>query len=266
MDATTLYTFCFLFSAAFIAACFDAIAGGGGLLTIPALLMAGFDPLTAIATNKLQGSFGAAAATHSFSKRGLIVWSSKATIMIVCSCLFAAIVGASCVSYVPKDILSATVPLLLIGISIYFMASKQISDTDTRSRMTVGAFAVTVAPAIAFYDGIFGPGAGAFYAAGFVAILGYGLKKANANTKAANLSSNLGGLLVYSIGGSVAWTAGLIMAAGAFLGGRLGAYLALRLGARVVKPLLVTVSCGMAFKLLSNPTNPIYHYISSFFG
>ncbi len=112
---------------------FDAIAGGGGLLTVPALLIAGFDPVVAVATNKLQGSFGTVSATVAFARARRIDWRS-ALPMAACAAA-GSLAGAAAVQWVPAAVLSAVVPLLLVGVALYFWLGPRLSEADARRRM-----------------------------------------------------------------------------------------------------------------------------------
>jgi uncharacterized membrane protein YfcA len=244
-----------LFAVGAVAALFDAIAGGGGLVTLPALLLAGLDPVAAIATNKLQSSGGSVSATLVFARRGLIGWPLAWA--YAAGAFAAAVLGALSVALLPKDVLKALVPVVLIGVALYFVLARRPSEVDARARMAPLAVAATVVPTIGFYDGVFGPGAGSFYMIGFVTLLGYGVTKATAHTKLANAASNLGGLALFALTGKVVWPVGLVMAAGAVLGGQIGSRLAIRHGARIIRPLLVTICCVMAIKLLADPANPL---------
>lgn len=244
-----------LFGVAVIASCFDAIAGGGGLITVPALILAGLDPAAAIATNKLQGAVGTCSSTYAFARRGLIDWRSAMPIILAAG--FASMAGALCVSLVPASFLAAMIPVLLITIAIYFATARRMSEADARRRVSPLVFALAFVPVVGFYDGLFGPGAGSFYMIGFVALMGYGVVRATAHTKLANAASNLGGLALFAASGLIAWEAGIIMAAGSLIGAQLGSWLAIRFGARLIRPLLVVISCLMALRLMSDPDNPL---------
>ena len=241
-----------LFAVAVAAGCVDAIAGGGGLITLPTLLLAGLDPVSAIATNKLQGSAGAVSSTVAFARRGLIHWPAAWKIAVAAG--LASVAGALCVSLLPRPVLDAGVPVLLVGIALYFATARRMSAEDATARMSPALFALTWAPAVGFYDGVFGPGAGAFYMIGFVTLLGLGVVRATAHTKLANAASNLGSLALFALGGHVAWAIGLVMAVGAVL------------GARLIRPLLVTIACAMAIRLLSDPANPLRHAVVGLFS
>ncbi|MCP8938626.1 TSUP family transporter [Alsobacter sp. SYSU M60028] len=245
---------------ALVAGFFDSIAGGGGLLTVPALLLAGFDPVSAIATNKLQGSFGTASATFSFARAGRIAWAEALPMAAVSGA--ASVAGALAVQAIPAAALAAIVPFLMLGMALYFGLSKGMGDADARSRVGPTAFTLTLAPIIGFYDGFFGPGAGSFYMVGFVTLLGFGLLRATAHTKALNLASNVGSLALYAASGLIVWPVGLVMGVAALTGAQIGSRLALRMGARLIRPLIVVVCCAVALRLLMDPANPARAWLS----
>ncbi len=246
--AFDLFSWAALVGVAFVAGLVDSIAGGGGLLTLPALLLAGLDPIVALGTNKLQGSAGSLSATIAFARRGLIHWRIAAP--FVASAALASLAGAFCISLLPRSWLDALVPALLIAFALYFALSPRISEHGGAPRLSPRAFALTLIPLVGFYDGVFGPGAGTFYMMAFVTVLRFGIVRATGYTKAANAASNLGSLAFFAIKGGIVWPLGLAMACGAFLGAQIGARLAMRLGTRLIRPLLVTVSSIMAARLL----------------
>lgn len=243
-----------LAAVSFLAGFVDAIAGGGGLLVVPALLLAGLSPAQAIATNKVQATFAAASATYAFGRKGLIDWRRAAGVALVA--FGSGVVGALCVRFLPRAVLEALIPLLLIVIAGYFAVSRKVKDEDAHARMSALAFGLTAPAAIGFYDGIFGPGAGSFYMLAFVTLLGYGVVRATAHTKLVNFASNLGSLLLFGLTGAVVWPVGLAMALASLLGAQVGSRLAMRLGSRIIRPLLVVVSGLMAIRLLLDPANP----------
>ncbi|MBU2358308.1 MAG: TSUP family transporter, partial [Alphaproteobacteria bacterium] len=117
-------------------------------------------------------------------------------------------------------------------------------------RIAPGVFALTIVPLVAFYDGLIGPGAGAFYMLGFVALAGYGVLRATAHTKLLNLASNLGGITIYALVAHPWWSVGLAMGAAQMAGAWVGSRLAMRIGARLIKPVLVTAATALAARLL----------------
>ncbi|WP_242521554.1 TSUP family transporter [Motiliproteus sp. SC1-56] len=234
--------------AGLVAGCIDAIAGGGGMIALPMLLFAGLSPAQALATNKLQGSFGTFSASLYFIRRGLVqprrIWP-----MVLCTFAGAAL-GTILVQMLDPSFLTAVIPLLLILIALYFLFSPQVGEEDVQRRIGEWTFALTVGFGVGFYDGFFGPGTGSFFAIAFVSLLGFGLTKATAHTKVLNLTSNLASLLFFIAGGQVVWTLGLVMAAGQLIGGRLGASLVVLKGSRLIRPLVVTICILMSVKLL----------------
>lgn len=237
-----------LVGAAFAAGFVDSIAGGGGLITVPALMLAGIPPAQALATNKVQGAFGAATAAISYARRGLV--DPRQQLGAAAIAFAGGLLGALCVTAVPTDLLRYVLPVLLIGIALFFALKPGLNDLDRTRRMTPVAFCATVVPLIGFYDGLLGPGTGAFLMLGFVMLAGYGILKATAHTKFLNLASNLGGLVAFAAVGNPLWLLGGLMALAQILGAMLGARLAMRIGARVIKPLLVLTSTALALRLI----------------
>ena len=237
-----------LFGIALVAGCIDAMAGGGGLITVPALLWAGLPPVQALATNKAQAVFGSFAATVRFLRAGAI--DLRATALAVGCTFLGSAAGAFAVQVLESDLLAGLVPVLLIAFSLYFLFSPRVSDLDSRRRFGDRAFALTVGTGVGFYDGFFGPGTGTFFAVGFVALLGYNLRRATAHTKLLNFTSNLAALLLFIAGGQVVWSLALAMAVGQFIGGWIGAHLVLSHGARLVRPALVMASLAVSAHLL----------------
>ena len=237
-----------LILAAFVAGLVDSIAGGGGLITVPALLLAGASPVEAIATNKLQGTFGAGAAMLTYSRAGHVRPQDQLGMAAISAVAGAG--GALVAHLIPVEVLRIIMPVVLIGVAAFFALKPGLTDDARAARISPPVFAVTVVPLVAAYDGFFGPGAGSFYMMGFVLMAGYGVLKATAHTKMLNFASNLGSLLVFIPTGAVWWAVGLAMAVAQVLGASLGARLAMRVGARLIKPLLVVVSSAMALRLL----------------
>ena len=226
-----------LIAVAFLAGFVDAIAGGGGLITLPVLLLAGASPLEALATNKLQGTFGAGTAAVAYARAGQVRLQGQAGMALVAH-------------LVPIEVLRLIMPGVLVAVAVFFAVKPGLTDADRAERLRPGVFAVTLVPAIAAYDGFFGPGTGSFYMLGFVLLAGFGVLKATAHTKLLNFASNAGSLAVFVASGGVWWVIGLAMAAAQVAGASLGARVAVRVGARLIKPLLVAVSTLLALRLL----------------
>ena len=237
-----------LIGAAFVAGFVDAIAGGGGLITVPALLLAGASPLEALATNKLQGTFGAASAAITYARAGKVDPARQGGAALVAFAAGGA--GAMLATVLPTAGLRTALPVILIGIAAFFAFKPGLSDNDRVQRLRPALFTAFVVPLIGGYDGLIGPGAGSFYMIGFVMLAGYGVLKATAHTKLLNFASNLGGLIAFAAHGAPWWAVGLAMAGAQVVGAWVGARLAMRVGARLIKPLLVITSTALALRLL----------------
>ena len=225
----------------------DAIAGGGGLLMMPALLFAGVPPINALATNKLQSMFGTATAFTNYARKGLVDWRANlATVILVFA---GATAGVIAVQSIEAKALSLIIPLMLIGVALYVLVSPRMGDDDAHQRVSAKGFA-PIGAAIGAYDGFFGPGAGTFYTASIVGLRGLGLTRATALTKLFNVTSNIASVIFFAVGGKMFWLLGLCMAAGAMAGGWIGSHTAMRFGARLIRPLLVALSLGLTIRLL----------------
>ena len=240
---------------AFAAGLVDAIAGGGGLITVPALLLAGLSPVAAIATNKLQGTFGVAASTLAFWRAGKL--EPGLILPLGAASLIGGIAGASMVHLAPTTLLRLVIPFLLIAIALYLSFSPRLGDEDAHPRMRPLRFAASFGLLIGLYDGGFGPGAGTFYLLGLIALVGFGIMRAMAHTKGMNFASNLGGLVFFAFAGQIEIALGLLMGLCAALGATCGAKLALRHGATLIKPLVIVIAILMALRLMLDPVHPV---------
>lgn len=237
-----------LFLVALVAGAIDAIAGGGGLLCLPALLWSGLSPAQSLATNKMQCSAGSFSAAWHFHRAGAI--SLRAMAPAVIAVLVAAFAGALLAQKIDADLLRRLLPILLMLIAAYFLFMPTPLAQERPARVFLPFFALTAAPLVGFYDGFFGPGAGSFYAIACVEMLGYSLPRATAHSKLLNFASNIASLLAFLLGGQIVWSIALVMAVGQFIGGRVGSQLVLQRGTRLVRPLLVVMSMAMTVRLV----------------
>ena len=240
-----------LFGVAVGAGCVDTIAGGGGLITLPALLMAGVPPAAALATNKLQGTGGSVTATLFFLRRGAI--QLPAHRLAVAMTFLGSMTGGWLVLRLDAAFLARLIPLLLMAMGTYFALSPSLGLTDQPRRLHQRPFSLAVAPLLGFYDGFLGPGAGMFMALAFVGLCGYNLTKATAHTKLLNATSNVAALIYFALFGQIYWLAGWAMFAGQFFGALLGAKLVLKHGAPLIRPMVTVVCFALALRLWLNP-------------
>jgi uncharacterized membrane protein YfcA len=226
----------------------DAIAGGGGLITLPVLLSVGFSPIAAIATNKMQSIVGTTMAVVTYWRRGYV--SVRALWLGIVLSLTGSLIGALVVKRIDTSVLNIVVPVALIAIAGYFLFAPKLSDEDRVARLNFSVFVPVVGFVVGFYDGVFGPGTGSFLTMAFVMLFGLGMTRAAGNTKVLNLFSNLGALLLFIPAGDVVWPAAIAMATGQIAGGYLGAMTGIRFGAKIIRPLVIAISVILAGKLL----------------
>ena len=225
----------------------DAIAGGGGLLTVPALLAAGLPPQLALGTNKLQSSCGTALATFNYARAGLIEW--KDWIPGIAMTAAASIAGALTATAADPSHLRKLIPVALVLLAAYTAFKPDLGAGTRPARMKRLPFSLILGCALGFYDGFLGPGTGSFWMMACVLIQGLHLTTATGVTKMMNLSSNVGSLGLFLLAGKVDFRIGLLMAAGQLIGAYAGSRIAIRQGPRLIRPVFLTVVLALAAKL-----------------
>ncbi len=233
----------------FLSGFIDAIGGGGGLISLPAYLLAGLPVHSAIATNKLSGSCGTALATFKFIRRGLVNW--KLAVPTVLAAVCGSFCGARASMAVDEGVMETLLLLVQPAAAFIVLRSRSFRDEgemtlDRRTWVT----ALVSAAAVGFYDGFYGPGTGTFLIIAFTAAARFPLKNANAHAKVINLTTNLTSLWVFLTGGQVVFALGLAGAVCSMAGNFLGAELAVKRGAKLTKPVILIVLGLLACKLL----------------
>ncbi len=226
----------------------DAIAGGGGLITVPALLWAGLPVQFALGTNKLQSSCGTTLAVVRYTHAGLIDWRSLRLAMVVT--FIAAVLGVWSVHTLNDALLSRIVPLLLMIVAIYTALNPGLGERPRTARMNAATFALTFGTILGFYDGFFGPGAGSFWMLACVITLGQDLRTSTGTTKALNLTSNIASVITFGFSGCLRWDVGAAMIAGQLIGARLGSGLVVARGAKIIRPIFIATALALAASLL----------------
>jgi uncharacterized membrane protein YfcA len=242
--------FAFLAVAAFLAGLIDAVAGGGGLVQIPALFSAfpGMSPATLIGTNKVASVAGTANAAIRYGRNVRIYWAATAP-AVVAAFVFS-MAGAWALTMIPAEPLRKALPFVLVALLAYTVAKKDLgtehapSLTGTRERVA----ALLAGAAIGFYDGVFGPGTGSFLMIVFVRVFGYDFLHASASTKVVNLATNLAALLLLASKGHIWWQLGLVMAVANVAGSQVGSRLALRHGSGFVRKVFIVVVSALILK------------------
>jgi uncharacterized membrane protein YfcA len=237
-----------LFGAGLAAGFVDAIAGGGGLITLPILLSVIPDPKVALGTNKLQSTFGSASAALHYAAAGLVSWRESLRAFII-TCVFAA-AGVFTLQYVSNSALRRVTPVILGLVVLYVLFKPKLGESPSKPLLNRASFDLLFGMILGFYDGFFGPGTGTFWTIALVLVAGMSLQHATASTKVLNFASNVSSLAIFLIAGQVLFTAGLVMAAGQILGARLGSKMVVTRGAQIIRPILIGASLLLTIKLL----------------
>lgn len=246
-DLKTFLIVCpFVFLAGFV----DAIGGGGGLISLPAYLIAGLPPHSATATNKLSSTCGTALAAFRFARQGLIRWRMALPAMA------AALIGAWCGAHlnllvdsaVLEKILYVILPVtaVLVLRKDTFREQEGAAPADTRTALIAAAASLV----IGVYDGFYGPGTGTFLIIAFSLLAKMDVRSANGQCKAINLTTNVTSLIVFLRSGQAVISLGLAAAACNMLGGWLGAGMAIKSGAKITRPIILLVLVLLALKVL----------------
>jgi uncharacterized membrane protein YfcA len=238
-----------LSAVALVAGTIDAIGGGGGLLTVPALLAAGLPPHLALGTNKGQSVFGSFAALVRFSRAGLV---DPRRARVAFPLGLAGSLGGAALALALSPAALKPLVVALLAFAALFVGLRRGPPArleDAPPRRGALPIAAAIAVTIGAYDGFFGPGTGTFLILAFVAFLGDGLARASAGAKVVNFASNLAALVLFASRGAVVWRLALPMAACQLAGGWIGAHLAVRRGDAVVRRVVVAVALAAAAKL-----------------
>ena len=237
-----------LFCVGFVASFIDAIAGGGGLITIPALLMTGMPPAMALGTNKLQAVGGSLSASFYFLRKRAVnlrdIW------FILIWVFLGSALGTLLIQSIDVAIFKKILPFLILAIGLYFLFTPKLGDEDRKQRLSYILFGLLVSPFLGFYDGFFGPGAGSIMSLACVTLLGFNLQKATAHAKVMNFTSNFAAFIFFLFGGQILWKVGFVMMAGSILGANLGAKMVMTKGKILIRPMVVIISFMMTAKMV----------------
>ena len=247
----TLATALFLLAASFFAGFIDSIAGGGGLIQLPALLIGLPKSETAevLGTNKLSAVFGTTTAAALYRKQ--IKPDPKILLAMGVPAFLGSAGGAVLASKIPTSSMRPMVLVLLIIVAIYTWFKPDLGKFENlrhlpKRRVQIAVFAGVV---IGFYDGIFGPGTGSFLMLILVASLGYAFITASAIAKVVNVATNVGAIMVFGINGAVLWQIGIILGVANISGAVLGARLAIKGGSTLVRKVFLLVTVALIVKV-----------------
>ncbi|RYU55527.1 TSUP family transporter [Aliivibrio finisterrensis] len=234
---------------AFIAGFIDAVAGGGGMLTVPALLSIGLPPHIALGTNKLAATFASSTAALTYFKKKLFdpnFW--KASFIAT---LFGATFGTLLVNYISTEWLEKGLPLIILA-ALYTIWPKSVTSEQNQlpeKTPTLKKQQIIQGLTLGFYDGVAGPGTGAFWTVSSMAMYRLNILLASGLAKAMNFTSNITSLITFAFLGHINWALGLTMGVCLMVGAFIGAHSAIRFGSKFIRPVFVTVVCILAAKL-----------------
>lgn len=225
----------------FLAGLVDAIGGGGGLISLPAYLIAGLPPHFAIATNKLSSATGTAISTGRYCINGCVDW--KAAIPGTLAAVLGAQIGARFSLATAEEILRILLLILLPLIALWMIFRKNPVPEDGKPipRRKQLILITLVSFALGLYDGFYGPGTGTFLLLLYTGVCGLSARQASGNVKLANLASNVSSLIVFLQSGNVLFTLGLTTAAFSVAGHWVGSGLAIRKGTRLIRFVILGV-------------------------
>ncbi|WGV99332.1 TSUP family transporter [Vibrio sp. YMD68] len=235
---------------AFVAGFIDAVAGGGGMLTVPALLSLGLPPHIALGTNKLAATFASSTAAFTYYKKKLFkprFWGQAFV-----ATLLGAIFGTLIVDAISTEWLEKGLPLIILASAVYTILHKTPHSTKNvlpKYTASIRKKQIIQGLTLGFYDGVAGPGTGAFWTVSSMALYRLNILLASGLAKAMNFTSNFTSLVTFAVLGHIDWVLGLTMGVCLMAGAYVGAHSAIRFGAKFIRPVFITVVSVLAVKL-----------------
>ncbi len=238
-----------LFAVAVFAGLIDTLAGGGGLITIPALILAGLPPLLALGTNKFQAFVGSGTASIMMLRKKKVTFHEVKYLMLMA--FVGSVIGTIAVQFIDVELLNFVIPLVLLFIGIYFLFMPKASNIDKKPKISEKAYKNIVVPSIGFYDGMFGPGTGSFLSLSGIALRGVELIKATAMAKTMNFATNIASVLVFLAYGQVIFSIGILMMIGQIIGAYIGSHFLVKINPNHLKIIVVIMCFTMLIKYCS---------------
>ncbi|MCX6555121.1 MAG: TSUP family transporter [Candidatus Aminicenantes bacterium] len=246
-----LNTFLIVLPIVFLAGVVDSIAGGGGLLSVPAYMAAGLPPHSVLGTNKFSSSFGTFFATLRYHQHGLI--DSRVALLSAFFALGGSFLGARTVLLIHPDFLRYLLIVLIPVIAAFTLFNRSLGQHDHSQLQARGrkySLAAVAATLIGFYDGFFGPGTGTFLILFYTLVLKYDFVTANANTKVVNLASNIAAVTTFIVNSKVIYSIGIPAAVAGIAGNLLGAKLVIKRGSNIIRPIFILVLILLLVKIV----------------
>ena len=235
----------------FLAGLVDAIGGGGGLISLPAYILAGLPVHQAIATNKLSSTCGTALATLHFIKMGLVNW--RLALPTIVSAIAGSSLGANASMAVAEGVMEKVL-FVVLPVTAFIVLNPKIFHDNADAELTITRrtliTAIISSLVVGFYDGFYGPGTGTFLIIALTVFAGLSMRSANAQTKVINLTTNITSLVIFLLNGQVVFLLGIAAAACNMAGNYIGAGLAATKGSRITRPIIVLVLGLLLLKIL----------------
>ena len=244
----SLWTFIIVCPMVFLASFVDAVAGGGGLISLPAYLLAGVPPKLAIGTNKLSSATGTVFSTARYCKNGC--FDLKLALPSIVVALIGSYIGAKIVLVTSDEILKYVL-IIVLPVTAFFVLKKKNFDQvkNKPKRKTQFIIAVLASFIIGMYDGFYGPGTGTFLILIYTGLVKLDLLTASGNTKLVNLSSNVAALVTFIFSGNIVYALGFAASVFSIAGHYLGAGMAMKSGTKIVKPIIILVILLLLIKI-----------------
>ena len=235
---------------AFLAGFIDAVAGGGGTITLPTLFFMGLSPAQAVATNKLLAIFGSGSATLQYGRAGHIEWRLLARLIPLA--LLGSGLGAALVHLIDPNVFKTLVAVVILGVGALVIVNKRFGTEDRYPGLLPRVLALTLPGTllIGVYDGFIGPGTGTFLMFLFT-LAGFNLVRASGNAKAINFATNLGAFVFFVFSGKMVFWIGLPMGLANAAGAYLGARMAMLRGSSFIKVIYALIVVLVAARLLA---------------
>lgn len=244
----SIWTFIIVCPMVFLASFVDAVAGGGGLISLPAYLLAGVPPKLAIGTNKLSSATGTVFSTARYCKNGC--FDLKLALPSIVVALIGSYIGAKIVLVTSDEILKYVL-IIVLPVTAFFVLKKKNFDQvkNKPKRKTQFIIAVLASFIIGMYDGFYGPGTGTFLILIYTGLVKLDLLTASGNTKLVNLSSNIAALITFIFSGNIVYALGFAASVFSIAGHYLGAGMVMKSGTKIVKPIIILVILLLLIKI-----------------
>jgi len=229
-----------LFAVAVFAGFIDTLAGGGGLITIPALILSGMPPLLALGTNKFQACVGSGTAAIMMFRKKKVTFEEVKYLMLMA--FIGSVIGTICLQFIDIEVLNFVIPMVLLLIGIYFIFMPKASSVKSEPKMSQRTYRYTAVPFIGLYDGMFGPGTGSFLSLSAIALRGMELVRATALAKPMNFATNIASVFIFLLYGQIIFTVGIIMMAGQAIGAYTASHFLLKINPLYLR-IIVIVMC-----------------------